>query len=96
MNTQQTTKHTPLPLTTYLGDGVHYINHSNCAKRECTVAKVYGPNAKERAEFIVRACNSHYELMDLVREALESQDFPNSPFSKRLRAALTAAQGKEN
>ena len=46
------------------------------------------------AEFIVRACNSHYELLEVVRKVAEHFADTDAPLGAAARAAIAKAEGK--
>lgn len=95
--TQQTAKHTPLP--------VRAINDAVITPDRQLICLCYGEQANANAEFIVRACNSHYELLDAAKDALESlRRWPDAAAAYRLTCMAqlvtaihkASAQGKEN
>lgn len=50
-----------------------------------------GPTSKANAEFIARACNSYYDLLEACREALDEDC--GLMCADRLRAAISKATG---
>ena len=66
-----------------------------------TGAKVGSSEAEANAEFVVRACNSHYDLLEACQEWIAERDNPSPCWvmkqqaEKKMRAAITKATGKE-
>jgi hypothetical protein len=66
------------------------------------LADCYNENATADAEFIVRACNSHYELLEALKAILEDCTFEKrSGVSRNVneyravaKAAISKAEGK--
>lgn len=68
-NAQTTPAHTALPWRLMNGNEICANN-----KQETLIAEVFDENEAEwkaNAEFIVRACNSHYELLEHLRNIVE-------------------------
>lgn len=78
-------KHTPLPYFTYHREPnkLHIVKFENDIKPIDAIdaqqkvifppiAVVYGRNIVEQGKFIVRACNSHYELLEALEELLNT------------------------
>ena len=64
-----TTGHTPLPWT--IGRGRRWITSGEVdIARIHDVSKIGEDEAVANAEFIVRACNSHYDLLDALETLL--------------------------
>lgn len=96
--------HTPLPWMTrksYGGDGC-IITHADKAPNEAHITDTSNDEvfiSKEDAEFIVRACNSHYELLAALKEA-EADVLDNGGYKEdyeplvQLRAAIAKAEGE--
>lgn len=91
-----TQTHTPLPykmikFPNYDG-GTYIAIHQG---DETCIAKWYSatPQDEENAAFIVRACNSHYDLLEVLKAALVLMEgqFGESP---AIRAAIAKAEGK--
>ena len=110
MNTQQTAKHTPGP---WSFNGAATISAESKFIAVVAIDKRYTlleiPEVREQqanAEFIVRACNSHDELVGVVNELVawlgkspeQLRSTPNALTSimTKVNAVLTSAQGKEN
>lgn len=59
------------------------------------------PDSLANAEFIVRACNSHYELLEALKELVEFKHFPmskNPQYGMALeigKAAIAKAEAKQ-
>jgi len=66
------TQHTALPWRFEVGvedsEGEFYVCHSGTV---CDATTVCNPPNEHDAAFIVRACNSHYQLVSALREAIE-------------------------
>lgn len=105
MNTNA--KHTQLPWSNDPMQPTIWANDGDT--KVATIADLPWKNGKSNwmeeqanAEFIVRACNSHYELVESAREALgmieyHCADNPRFQFVlQHLKKALASAQGKEN
>ncbi len=91
-------EHTPLPYRHKLqagGDGVAIVDANGSA-----VVQVWGKTAelrRERAEFVVRACNSHDKLVtacaDLVNELGSSQEAVAREYGLQARNVWSRAVG---
>lgn len=99
MNTNA--KHTQLPWAV----SSHYAEYIEChpdLNNGYPVAECKGPQDQANAEFIVRAVNSHYELVGACKSALRAlkDNLCPGPMDgdaiKALEIVLTSAQGKEN
>jgi hypothetical protein len=84
-------KHTPLPWIVANGPQVWRNGHNTVeSPRICTAQNAAKPvnqlppeELQANAEFIVRACNSHYELLACVKrlaEFIENGEQPNNGF----------------
>lgn len=92
-------KHTPLPYeTNYTGNIWGDINNPEYKGDNPLIAEIYGGNdtkfGQANAEFIVRACNSHYELLDIIRDFIS--DYPNihQATINEAKKRLAKAEGK--
>lgn len=95
-------KHTPLP---YKRQGYHVVRTIG-GENSNIVAMTYGlsqAEAEANAEFIVRACNSHYELLakahKLVRhieDRLKADDKKDVEFTSWLQSELSLAKSAIN
>lgn len=105
-------KHAPLPYHLYTGENgeaiaISYDLSKGKRGEVCRLPVPYSPfvaaireEVNETAAFIVRACNSHYELLDFLTLALpyvgEGEEF-NKPsrkhLSKQIRTAIAKAEG---
>ena len=90
--TMTNTKHTPLPWDCMAdGSAIKALNSgSNICETECgsQVASYFERQAN--AEFITRACNSHYELLD----ALESAHYMTQGWQEKVLQAIRKAKGE--
>lgn len=99
----QSPKHTPLPWRVFNGETIvgnddKLLDYSNNDSSVEIAEGVYCENA----EFIVRACNSHYELFDALDRILDEIDgiaFGNiREFSQHVlikaKAAIVKAKGE--
>jgi len=60
---------------------------------ECNPRNVGSRQAKLNAEFIVRACNSHYPLLNAAKDLLgKIPEGTNSPMINKLKAAIEMAE----
>lgn len=76
--------------TVMIGDGTNFW--ADCGVK--TYASI------EKAQFIVNACNAHYDLVHSLRELLANGGTLSDPVSRkkaqdRARSALAKAQGKD-
>lgn len=101
-----TQKHTPLPWAVEFRPRVHEwwigsalkekqrglkIEQMTCAIKAMTGNHV--SEAEENAAFIVRACNSHYELLEALKEAhAEIRAWRDGLNSKNMHAAKVGAK----
>lgn len=87
------TKHTPLPWhikdQNVGGDKYHYIQ-----QKGKFIGFVMGITDKADAEFIVRACNSHYELLEAAKAALGDGSDLRPHVLEKLKKAISKAEGK--
>jgi hypothetical protein len=90
------TQHSLLPWNAFIvpindaADGC-LIDCPDPANGGWSVAEAFGPDARANVEFIVRACNSHYELMGALRGLLENE--PSAENTRRAIAAIRKAEG---
>lgn len=84
-----TQKHTPGPWTSRNDHGQFAIIGAE-PSWICAVDKK-AHNAEANAAFIVRACNSHYELLELLKETLG--DVGDVKFRGKILAAIANATG---
>lgn len=60
-------------------------------------ANLTGPSRDQKsyAEFIVRACNAHYDLLEALEGMVKHCDlFPNAEYHVKARAAIAKAKGE--
>lgn len=76
MNTQQTAKHTPLPWKSEVPPSSCFTCRAIRGENGEYIAKIGHMDFSQgvfedvaNAEFIVRACNSHYELVEALKQA---------------------------
>lgn len=88
------TDHTPLPWTVSIKfNGAEIYNGNIC------IADIYGKNRKANAEFITRACNSHYELLEALKDvcAMFDEGVPEYEWENiKQQARATSLKQKEN
>jgi hypothetical protein len=97
-------EHTPLPWCVFDEDGYYPGIESDGGKgqsivlygesfEDCGVRGETHDQALVNAEFIVRACNSHYELLEALRGVVRVADRSTVEFDAA-RAAIAKAEGK--
>ncbi len=87
--------HTPLPWTLH---GNHYIN-ARIRAGDTDIAMLADngksiENGMANADFIVHACNSHYQLLAVLEVAVACTA-PSTAWVKEARAIIAKARGKE-
>lgn len=92
-------KHTPLPYHHWTGGKIISDNHDAGEYYGWYGKPVVQANNPETAEFIVRACNSHYELLKIIRKAAEDLKDAESLYDDKiiinyLEEAIAKAEGK--
>lgn len=71
------TKHTPLPWKVYYAKNNGQIILGTGEENGCAIQNHSGAfwrddeEAKANAEFVVRACNSHYELLEALEQVID-------------------------
>lgn len=97
MTTETETRHTELPWVFY----GNRLGNFNIAKRGSSdvIAEVdcyeraSEPNGKANAEFIVHAVNSHYELIEALKELMNEAEITLLKIEQR--AAIVIAQARK-
>lgn len=90
-------KHTPLPWKVISDQSVqyHYI-YGDKIVAEASKRSNMGDVGKSDAAFIVRACNSHYDLLELARQialAAEHNEGIPADILRGARAAIAKVEG---
>ena len=98
MNTPQTAKHTPTPWIAHKGDEWSNIKIIAGTSQVATISPL---NENANASLIIRAVNSHDELVNALRGMLELYSAlvirpGNAPAEIIAKQVLASAQGKEN
>lgn len=90
-NTTSKVKHTPLPWNYHNSNNDDYLDIDSAGTRITSIFNV-DKEAKANAEFIVTACNSHYELLEALKKAESSLESLQEAdcFDKLDRKALNA------
>ena len=90
--------HTSAPWHIQESDSEHFCLIGSNGNGGIYIAKVQGPQNRANAKRIVRACNSHDELVELLRDALEIMDEQLSgdcpDMLAGMRAAIARATGE--
>jgi len=102
MTTQTEVKHTPEPweINDYINKSIcvkFWINAKNCNDTIIEI-KSYDniKKAKANANFIIKACNSHYELLEACKSALNyinGDGYKNT--IPKLQQAINKVEGKD-
>jgi hypothetical protein len=70
-----------------------------CADDERAYTTCNGETMKANAEFIVRACNAHYDLLTVCKSAydqlLKDEMYAGDPLMAQLFAAIAKAEGED-
>ncbi len=90
-------KHTELPWNFYEGAEYYLINSGNITRICVADIKREFANAEANAQFIVKACNSHYELLEALKKAksiLGIWENDYEEIKKIIEQAIQKAEGK--
>ena len=92
-------KHTILPWRVTRGSHAYPLEITSESR---TIAQIEHNNCEANAEFIVRACNSHYELLEACKRTVEMFDKNSIAMNElpytytRLKQVIAKAEGKND
>ena len=99
-------KHTPLPWKKEIFNGELIVQDDDTNEYyvyicDCSSEFMSQEEEEANAEFIVRACNSHYELLEACKRTVEMFDKNSTAMNElpytytRLKQVIAKAEGKE-